>query len=359
MAVTWERAVPDPGPGRIAAEDAATAAVLGVRRATDEAGGKRRPVVLSLVAITAALAVFDLVGDHVGLFFAHLALLLFTIWMAWFFLRPLARSFPAVEHLVTTLPWRQVTARVVRVARVSWLSTVVEIEEPEGFVPLRVWGLPAAHRGMISGLATAWVVGPHESWYAIRVPGSPLFWTARRPGKALSPGTFSERVDPVEITRRTAAWRRWRALRPYLSPVFTLVTMSTFGIGWLTTSTVWVVVVVLVGYQLLLTQKALRHRKPDLRLPALVQHTRAWTRLTVRVHPWTLRLDGTAEATAAVTLPGEDEERHLYFPAAPVDFLSTAAATGAVWVAGSSVVPGTPLAVGFPGCPVLAAGEIR
>ncbi|GLZ42679.1 hypothetical protein [Actinokineospora sp. NBRC 105648] len=344
--------VPDPATDRPAAGDPTTEVILSGHRSRHRWLRLGPMLVLQVPLYSIALVLLVIGGRTLAASVAWAVVLVGSLVASVLVWRQIGWV-PRGAELLTTQAWRPVTTRVVRV---GWESTVVEIEENGAFVPLTVRGLPPAHRAMISRTGRAWLVGPAGALCVFRVDGAHAFWPAVVRTRPLRPAAVVEQVSAAEVSRRAAA----RARLDVLGPLAVLVPSTPLGGVFLTTvspfnvpgAVMWLAMVVLAGVLLLLQA---RYRWAGLRLPGLVE-AGEWVAVSALLGPWRARLDGTAEATAVLTLP-DGETRTARLPGASVDLLGTVWETGALWFAGQPE-PGTTRAAGFPGYPLLAVAKI-
>jgi len=245
----------------------------------------------------------------------------------------------------------------------------------------RVWGMPAAVRDVIARTGRVWLVGPDaRGWLALRADGLHTPWPARittrgpadrSTGLRLpvagptgvvdglwSDPTTTDRwlapvarlADPMVVQVRHLVGRQWSDL------VFTTALMAALVVvaalvdvgphAWLVPLAV-VVALGVVGHSV--------WRVRTVRRLAALLHAGPWQRADATLPSWDVRQRGRGDGTATVRMPG-GERFTLDLRAVHLDVLANTRQTESIWVAGTPA-PGSTLAVGFPGYPVVAAAR--
>ncbi|SER61611.1 hypothetical protein [Actinokineospora terrae] len=340
MTGTGTPPVAAPRPEVVAAQDQVTSTLMRVWHLRYRFGATPRTFALSTGAFLLLGALQALLAGPTSATYAVYFIVFALGFQAWYWFpgSSLRWAHPALG-LLRAQPWRVVPARVLRGGR--W-SAVVEVVDRVP-VELSVW-IDPAHLAMITD--TAYLVR-HGEQAVLRVPGSRAMFLARARGPVAA-----VEVPAVRVTER---WARVLRERILLLPVQGALLVGALLLGvWLTDPPARLVVAMAGCYLLIAVVGliAVSHRLADLRLPALVDSAQ-WTRADAALGPWKARRDGTAEAK--VFLRFEDGAmRAVAMSAASVDLLGAVADSSELWTTGTE----GRVAVGFPGYPLLAVGEV-
>ncbi|WP_170224551.1 hypothetical protein [Actinokineospora cianjurensis] len=275
------------------------------------------PSRIHLVTVVAFLLGYLLPGSHV-------------------FWRPLAL------RRLGTEPWRAVPARVLRAGR---RSAVVEVTDDGDPVRFTVW-IDPAHLAMVTD--TVYLVRGKGDRAVVRVPGSREPFPAKVSRRPVTP----VEIPAVPVTQRWAEELRDRVRRVYAQAAVALgvvLIIAEITTPSLVTALIWLGFTLIVGLAVATTT---RHRALDLRLPALVDSAE-WLPAEADLGPWLAQHDGTVPATATLTFD-DGTVRVVVMPAASVDLIGAISDSAELWITG---IEGR-VAVGFPGYPLLAVGEV-
>ncbi|GAA3011624.1 hypothetical protein [Actinokineospora diospyrosa] len=295
-----------------------------------------------MFAAAAITAITGAINATAEFNFRFLAFPLFYCAIAVLQLSPLGPGRWALKtDALQVLPWRPAPARVLRGRRATAALEVVVDGEPV-VLDARI---DPAHLAMVTD--TVWLVPVEGPAFLLRVPGSRELFPARR-GKPVE----ATAVAPVEVTERWALSLRGTLLSVAgqfgwgagLAAVLGAVLLGPVAAALTLLSVVVIAVPVLA--------LTLRHRLSDFRLPGLVR-TADWVRAEAQLSPWRSRRDGTASATATLTLP-DGTIRTATMPAATVDLLGAVFDSSTLWIGGTT----GRVAVGFPGYPHVAVADL-
>ncbi len=305
------------------------------------------------VAVFLAAAVADAVMHGLGLgplyFFAAAVITTKTAVL----MRRERKRFEHDSELLANAYWKPAAARVIHGAG---LVTKLWVALGSDWVPVQVKWMTGMHRAVLRRTGRVWLVGPDERGLVlVRVEGShyPFSGSVLTEVPAERPADKKEPTDPTVAAARNAAQSLTVLGMQLLGVlVFTLVVANSGDEFDLPVF----VGVVGTGWGILFFRLYQAWRPGNLRqLPGLVAEAN-WVRVGVVVDPFEPRRLGAATATATVRSDGDVSR--IVLPHAGVDLLGTMHETGVVWISGP-FRGGGPVAVGYPGYPLVAAARVR
>jgi hypothetical protein len=329
-------------------------------------GVLRNRVVVPVFIVVACGLVFVLTGGRPGIVPVALLLVwvgsLVALW--WRTERTMGRWIRRMRRLLARRPWRRVPVRLVRSG--GRQSPVIELDDADARVQLRLTGAPVVTQHVLMREGRAWMVGPDDRVAVVRVDGM----TDLIVGEVLA---FPERESPVEpllapasstgtaaddvvtswvASRAVSAARRALAFRCLFRLCLPLAVLwFSVTIHALITGAVLTGLLLLLG--VFSTVRECREGQGVLRLPELLR-AGEWQEVPAHFEQWSPGGGSTGFAPAEGKLDG----LAVVIPRASSALMAHAWQTGALCVAGRPE-PGRAAAVGVTGYPVLAVAWFR